>query len=61
LGECYIAVQPQQKVSETPISTNQLGMVVYTCYPKRDIGRRIVLGGGKGQKKKKNHESLLEK
>jgi hypothetical protein len=42
-----IKVQGQhgQKVSEAPISTNKLGMVVHLCNPNYtgDIGRRIVV------------------
>jgi hypothetical protein len=43
MGRITAGSQPRQNVSETPISTNKLGMVVYSCNPSyaRGIGRRI--------------------
>jgi hypothetical protein len=39
--------QPQQKVSETPMSTNKLGTMMHACHPsyKGSINRRMVQAG----------------
>jgi hypothetical protein len=43
IGRTVVQDQAEQKVSETPISTNKkLGMVAQTCHPGHAvIGRRI--------------------
>jgi hypothetical protein len=33
VGKIAVGDQPMQKVSETPISTNKLGMIVHACGP----------------------------
>jgi hypothetical protein len=41
-----VKANPGQKVSDTPISTNKLGVVACTCDPSYagGVGKRIVVG-----------------
>jgi hypothetical protein len=46
---------PSKKVSETPISTNELGVMVCACHPSYSGGIGLRLAPGK------KHETLTEK